>query len=105
MTFGERLRELREDLDETQRDIADFLFVSSKVISDYERGIHFPRDERVIVKLAEYFEVSTDYLLGVSNVKNHTYGDKFFNAFNDLPPEYQELTLDFINMLANKAKK
>ena len=105
MTFGERLRELREDLDETQRDIAELLFVSSKVISDDERGIHFPRDERVITKLAEYFEVSTDYLLGVTNVKNHTYGDKFFNAYNELPYEYQELTIDFINMLAKKAKK
>ena len=43
MTFGERLKELREDNDEKQKDIADLLFVSNKVISDYERGIHFPR--------------------------------------------------------------
>ncbi len=41
MTLGKRLRELREDNDEKQKDFADLLFVSGKVISDYERGIHF----------------------------------------------------------------
>ena len=62
MTFGERLKELREDNDEKQKDIADLLFVSNKVISDYERGIHFPRDERIITTLANHFGVSIDYL-------------------------------------------
>ena len=52
MSFGERIRALREDNDETQQEIADLIFVSNKVISDYERGIHFPRDEKAIVILA-----------------------------------------------------
>ena len=49
--------------------------------------------------------LSTDYLLGVTNIKNYTYVNKFYEAYNELPEEYQELTLDFMNMLAKKAKK
>lgn len=77
MTFGERLRELREDNDEKQKDIADLLFVSNKVISDYERGIHFPRDERVIIALANHFGVSIDYLFGITNIKKSHVRQRF----------------------------
>ena len=84
MTFGERLKELREDNDEKQKDIADLLFVSNKVISDYERGIHFPRDERVIITLANHFGVSIDYLFGITNIKNHTYSNDFLIVFHSL---------------------
>lgn len=84
MTFGERLKELREDNDEKQKDIADLLFVSNKVISDYERGIHFPRDERIITTLANHFGVSIDYLFGITNIKNHTYSNDFLIVFHSL---------------------
>jgi len=102
MTFGERLKELREDNDEKQKDIADLLFVSNKVISDYERGIHFPRDERVITTLANHFSVSIDYLFGITNIKNHTYSNDFLNVFHSLTPIQKNEVMDFMQFLAAK---
>lgn len=102
MTFGERLRELREDNDEKQKDIAELLFVSNKVISDYERGIHFPRDERVITALANHFGVSTDYLFGITNIKNYTSGNDFLLMFYSLPLEQRDEVMDFMQFLAAK---
>ncbi len=102
MTFGERLKELREDSDEKQKDIADLLFVSNKVISDYERGIHFPRDERVIITLANHFGISIDYLFGITNIKNHTCGNDFLTAFNSLTLTQKNEVMDFMQFLAAK---
>ncbi len=71
MTFGERLKALREDNDEKQRDIANILFVSANMISAYELGKHFPKDEKALISLAEHFDVSLDYLLGHSDIPKH----------------------------------
>lgn len=102
MTFGERLKELREDNDEKQKDIADLLFVSNKVISDYERGIHFPRDERVITAIANHFGVSTDYLFGITNIKNPTYSNDFLSLFQSLPQAQKNEVIDFMLFLIDK---
>ena len=71
MTFGERLKSLREDNDEKQKDIAKLLFVSANMISAYELGKHFPKNEKSLITLAEHFNVSLDYLLGYSNVPKY----------------------------------
>ena len=71
MSFGERLRSLREDNDEKQRDIAKLLFVSANMISAYELGKHFPKNEKSLITLAEHFNVSLDYLLGYSDIPKH----------------------------------
>ena len=63
----ERLRELREDHDLSQTDIADYLGCSQSVYSRYESGERIlPVD--VLIKLAKYYSVSTDYLLGLTNI-------------------------------------
>ncbi len=71
MNFGERLKSLREDRDEKQRDIANILFVSPNMISAYELGKHFPKNEKSLIALAKHFDVSLDYLLGYSNIPKH----------------------------------
>lgn len=71
MNFGERLKSLREDNDEKQKDIAKLLFVSANMISAYELGKHFPKNEKSLITLAEHFDVSLDYLLGHSNVPKY----------------------------------
>ena len=71
MRFGERLKNLREDRDEKQKDIAEILFVSPNMISAYELGKHFPKNEASLVALANHFDVSLDYLLGRSNIMKH----------------------------------
>ena len=64
-----RIRELREDHDLTQREMGEILVCSQRVYSNYERGdIDIPTS--VLIKLADYYWVSTDYLLGrTSNPK------------------------------------
>lgn len=61
--FGELLAELRADKKLTQRDLAHVLHVSVGTISNYENNVHFPDVEK-LMELADFFEVTTDYLLG-----------------------------------------
>ena len=61
--FGELIAELRQDRGLTQKELGDILCVSSGTISNYENGVHLPDVDKVIA-LANYFHVTTDYLLG-----------------------------------------
>ena len=68
----QRLRDLREDRDPRQEDVAVILGISQTVYSRFERGyqtisvIH-------LLKLADYYQVSTDYILGrINNSKPYS---------------------------------
>lgn len=61
-----RIRDLREDLDLRQIDVAKKTGIDQKTLSNYETGKTNP-DSESIIKLAQFFEVSTDYLLGFSS--------------------------------------
>ena len=62
----QRIRDLREDRDLKQRQIADYLNCSQQVYSNYELGQRdIPTD--VLIRLANYYNVSIDYLLGQTN--------------------------------------
>jgi len=64
----ERIRNLREDKDLTQQDLAGILLVAQTTYSDYERGkLNIPIS--VLIALANFHETSIDYLLGLTNVK------------------------------------
>ncbi|WP_455500018.1 helix-turn-helix domain-containing protein [Gemmiger sp.] len=59
----QRLRDMREDRDKTQRHIADLLHTTQQQYAKYEQGIQeIPVHH--LIKLADYYGVSTDYLLG-----------------------------------------
>lgn len=63
-----RLKELREDLDIPQRVIAEYLGIRQNTYSQYENGQRqLPLE--MLVKLSEYFSVSSDYILGITDVK------------------------------------
>ena len=64
-----RIRDLREDKDLKQKDIADYLICDQSLYSKYERGER-PLPLEYAEKLADYYGVSVDYLLGRTNVKN-----------------------------------
>lgn len=66
MTYCRRLRDLREDHDKTQQEIAEVLGTSQTMYARYERGAN-ELPLRHLLKLAEYYGVSADYLLGRSN--------------------------------------
>lgn len=64
-----RIKNLREDLDLKQKDLADVLGISQRAYSHYENGTRkIPLD--ILVALADYYECSTDYLLGRTNNKD-----------------------------------
>ena len=58
-----RIRNLREDKDKTQVELAKYLNITQTTYSKYELGrISIPID--VVIKLADYYDVSLDYLVG-----------------------------------------
>ena len=61
--FGEVLAQLRQKRHISQAELGRAIFVSGGRISNYEKGVHFPDVEKLI-SLANYFHVTTDYLLG-----------------------------------------
>lgn len=63
-----KLRDLREDRDLKQKDIAQYLQIHQTTYSDYELGeLNIP--VTVLHKLADFYGVSVDYLLGRTNIK------------------------------------
>ena len=67
--YENRLRDVREDRDLKQRDIAELLKVHQTTYSDYELGrLNIP--VAVLHTLADFYGVSVDYLLGRTNSKN-----------------------------------
>ncbi|MBQ8540594.1 MAG: helix-turn-helix transcriptional regulator [Clostridia bacterium] len=63
-----RLKDLREDSDIKQKTIADFLHIKQNTYSQYENcQRQLPID--ILIQLADFYNVSTDYILGITDVK------------------------------------
>ena len=62
MKLGELLAKLRKERGILQKELANYLNVTVATISNYEKGVHAP-DYETLIKLADFFDVSTDYLL------------------------------------------
>lgn len=61
-----RIKDLREDHDLTQKYLSQILNCSQQVYSNYELGQRdIPTD--ILIKLSEFYQVSTDYILGISD--------------------------------------
>jgi len=102
MTFGERLRELRQENDETQAQIGKVLNIGARMISHYEKDEHFPRDAESIILLAKHFNVTTDYLFGLSNIKNLEKLKEFVSDYNKLNDESKRELHSFMDYLLYK---
>jgi transcriptional regulator with XRE-family HTH domain len=69
MSYYKRIRDLREDADKTQIDLAKYLKTTAQYYGKYEKGereIPFIR----AIQLAKYYNVSLDYLAGITNFKH-----------------------------------
>lgn len=98
--LGELLAELRQDKGMTQKELGKILCVSPGTISNYENGVHLPDAEKLVI-LADYFHVTTDFLLGrtASSVSSDllqkfitdtkTVAD-ILNIFTNLPSDRQK---------------
>lgn len=63
-----RLRDLREDNDITQKELAEYLHIKQNTYSQYENGQRqLPID--ILIALSKYYKVSTDYILGLTEEK------------------------------------
>ncbi|MCD7731808.1 MAG: helix-turn-helix domain-containing protein [Oscillospiraceae bacterium] len=83
MAYYQRIRDLREDSDKNQTEIADYLGTTAQYYGRYERGLAEIPFERAIA-LAEYYNVSLDYIAGFTNNKRGI-------ASSDLKDSQQEL--------------
>lgn len=72
--FKKRLKYLRTEKKLTQKQLADILHMQNTAISKYELGERNP-DQDTLIKLAQYFNVSLDFLMGNSDIRN-PYEDK-----------------------------
>ncbi|WP_273705539.1 helix-turn-helix domain-containing protein [Leuconostoc mesenteroides] len=64
----DRLRELRKERNVTQQELADDMLVTTRTLARYESGEREPRLP-IVFDLADYFNVSIDYLVGRSDVR------------------------------------
>lgn len=62
-SFGERFKELRLKINHTQTSIGNELGLKIRIIQYYEKGERYP-DYKGLIKIADYFDVSLDYLTG-----------------------------------------
>ncbi|ALA55026.1 helix-turn-helix transcriptional regulator [Shouchella clausii] len=69
MNLGERIRSLREKEELTQKQLAEKLKIPHQNLSNYERNFRQP-DYETLNKIASYFDVSVDYLLGRTDNPN-----------------------------------
>lgn len=69
MDYIQRMRNLREDNDKTQQEIADVLGTSQTMYARYERGAN-EMPIRHLITLCNYYHVSADYMLGFIDLKH-----------------------------------
>lgn len=68
MSYINRIRNLREDFDKSQQEIADYLGTSQTMYARYERGAN-EMPIRHLIRLAQYYNVSLDYLCDLTDKK------------------------------------
>ena len=69
-----RIKDLREDRDLRQTDVAEATGIDQRTLSNYETGKTNP-DSFALIRLADFFDVSIDYLLGRTNLRKDTTDD------------------------------
>lgn len=103
----EILLELRRKNNKTQQDVANYLGISYQAYAHYEKGRNQP-DPETIRKLALYFNVSSDYLLGLRDeIKDFEYS--VYPALKDLPEDKRKKimaeVMEFAKFLKSKHGK
>ena len=70
MVLGYKIRKLREELGLSQLELSEKLNLNNRILSRIELNERSVRDDELLA-FADFFDVSTDYLLGRTNVRNH----------------------------------
>lgn len=94
MDFGSRLKELLNDRQLSQKDFAEDLSIAASTVGNYVRGIREP-DYETLKRIASYFNISIDYLLGVqSNKTEDEKENELLLIFGNLTEPQRELWLE-----------
>lgn len=117
MEFGKLLAQLRKEKGVLQKEVATHLNVTVATISNYEKGVHLP-DLNTLIMLADFFDVSTDYLLQRTDYRasistlNHQLSDNYtvsdlLNTVIELDTHNMQALLDYYDllMLRNSIKR
>lgn len=112
--ISDRLKALRQEKDLLQKDIANYLNISTSAYGFYEQGKRTP-DTQIIKKLADFFNVSVDYLLGKTDIresaeeilsgKEPTIALHSDYEYDELPDEAKKEIENFIEYIKVKYKK
>ena len=94
MVYSERIKDLREDNDKTQTEVADYLGTTAQHYGKYELGKTEMSFDRAI-KLAELYNVSLDYLAGRSDIKNLPH---------DIPDENELRAAEYLSHISERDK-
>jgi transcriptional regulator with XRE-family HTH domain len=103
MNFHQRLKQLRLKNKLTQGELADILGLKPTAISNYESERNEPSFDKLIA-LSKYFDVSCDYLLGVTDSYLPVGGEVLDKDIVELFDLYQQLQLDHVAELKDYAK-
>src|SRR5690625_2808297 len=95
--FLQRLKHHRKRKGLTQQNMADFLSISRQGYGKYEKGESEP-DHNTTKKLAAYFEVTTDYLLGKTDEPHVTESDKKNALIEEMAKKYPDADIMFDNL-------
>lgn len=102
--FSDRLKQLRRQQNLTQAELAKLLNIGTSTIAMYENNIRKP-SYKILVKMAEYFDVSIDYMAGEKDNFQTLEGvGSIVKILSKLSEDEQEQVLDFIKFIANKRK-
>ena len=97
MAYYPRIRDLREDNDKKQTELAKYLGTTAQYCGLYEKGVNEISFERAIM-IAKYYNVSLDYLAGLTNNKKGL-------SVGDLTPAQQELLELLSSLTESEIKK
>lgn len=90
--FGENFKKLRKTRNLTQKEMGAKIGLSKAVVSKYENGMGYPTYD-VLIRIAQYFGVTTDYLLGVASGKTvdvSTLTDSQIDTIHQLIAEFNK---------------
>lgn len=109
MLLKDRLKELRLENNLLQKDIANKLNLTTSAYGYYEQGKRVPDSETIKI-LSNFYNVSSDYLLGISDIRNYTDDPNITIAlhsdtdYDDLPDEAIKEIHGFIDYIKQKYK-
>ncbi len=106
MSIGQRISSLRQELKLTQKELAEKFNISSSSIGMFEQNRRSP-DSELLNRFADFFNVSVDYLLGRTDIKNSNDSKTETKAYHNLdvsglPDEAIEQVEDYISYVKQK---